>query len=62
MHSSTASPVPSHFIFEINIGNDEIKIDSKSIEDDAIQIRSRSASDPPFSDIDFKNKINMNYP
>ena len=30
-------------------------IDSKSIEDDIIQ--SRSMSDPPLSEIDFKNKI-----
>ena len=31
------------------------EIDSKPIEDDAIQIQSRSMSDPPLSDIDFKN-------
>ena len=30
---------------------------SKSIEDDVIQIQSRSMSDPPISDIDFKNKM-----
>ena len=32
------------------------QIDSKPIEDDAIQIQSRSMSDPTLSDIDFKNK------
>ena len=30
---------------------------SKSIEDDVIEIQSRSMSDPPLSDIDFKSKI-----
>ena len=33
------------------------QIDSKSIADDVIQIQSRSMSDPPLSDIDFKNKM-----
>ena len=33
------------------------QIDSKPIEDDAIQIQSRSMSDPTLSDIDFKNKM-----
>ena len=33
------------------------EIDLKSIEDDAIQIQSRSMSDPTLSDIDFKNKM-----
>ena len=32
-------------------------IDSKLIEDDVIQIQCRSMSDPPLSDIDFKNKM-----
>ena len=32
-------------------------MDSKSIEDDVIQIQARSMSDPPLSDIDFKNKM-----
>ena len=32
-------------------------IDYKSIEDDIILIESRSLSDPPLSDIDFKNKM-----
>ena len=60
---------PSHFIFEINVGkgrirhtttlklNDEFQIGSKSIADDVIPILRRSMSDPPFSDIDFKNKM-----
>ena len=39
-----------HFIFEINAG----KGHSKLIEDDVIQILSRSMSDPTFSDVDFK--------
>ena len=30
-------------------------IDLKTIEDDVIQIQSRSMSDPTLSDIDFKN-------
>ena len=33
------------------------EIDSRSIKDDLIQIQSRSLSDPPLSDIDFKNKM-----
>ena len=33
------------------------KINSRSIADDVIQIQSRSLSDPPLSEIDFKNKI-----
>ena len=32
-------------------------INSLSIEDDVIQIQSRSFSDPSLSDIDFKNKM-----
>jgi len=32
-------------------------MDSKSIEDEVIQIQSRSVPDPPLSDIDFKNKM-----
>ena len=35
----------------------KIKIDSKSIERDFIQIQSRSMSDPILSDIDFKTKM-----
>ena len=31
--------------------------DSKSIEGEIIQIQSRPMSDPPLSDIDFKNKM-----
>ena len=42
-----------HFIFEINAG----KGHSKLIEDDVIQIQSRSILDPPLSDMDFENKI-----
>ena len=57
----------SDFIFEINVGKGRIrhrttlksnfKTDSKSIEDDVNQIRSRFMSDPTFSDIDFKIKM-----
>ena len=32
-------------------------MDSKSIEDEVIQIQSRSMSDPPLSDIDFENRM-----
>ena len=32
-------------------------IDPKSIEDDVIQFKSRSMSDPNLSDIDFENKM-----
>ena len=32
-------------------------IDYESIEDDVIEIQSRSMSEPTFSDIDFKNKM-----
>ena len=35
----------------------DFKIDLKLIEDVVIQIQSRSMSDPPLSDIDFKNKM-----
>jgi len=35
----------------------KFKIDSKSTEDDIIQIQSRSMSDPPLCAIDFKNKM-----
>ena len=58
---------PGHFIFEINVGKSRIRhrttlelnflIDSKSIEDDIIEIQSRSMSDPTFSDIDFKTEM-----
>ena len=61
------SPDPSHFISSINVGKGRIRhkttpefkfqIDWKPIEDDIIQIQSRSMSDPTFSDIDFKNKM-----
>jgi len=36
---------------------DKFQDRSKSIEDDGIQIQNRSLSDPPLSDIDFKNKM-----
>jgi len=53
---------PSHFIFEINVRKSRIpnkttlKLngDYKSIVDDVTQIQSRSMSDPPLSDIDFR--------
>ena len=60
---------PSHFIFEINVGksrirhtttlqlNDEVLDRLKIDEDDVIEIQSRSMSDPTFSDIDFKNRM-----
>ena len=61
------SPDPSHFISKINIGKGRIRhwttlefnfqIDWKPIEDDIIQIQSRSMSDPAFSDIDVKNRM-----
>ena len=61
------SSYPSHFIFEINVGKSRIRhrttlelnflIDSKSIEDGIIWIQSRSMSDPPLHDIDFKNQM-----
>ena len=35
----------------------KFEMDSTSIEDDVIQIQSRSMPDPPLSDIDFKNKM-----
>ena len=35
----------------------KFQIDSKSIQDEVIQIQSRSMSDPPLYDIDFKNKM-----
>ena len=49
------SPNPSHLFFEINVGKGRIRewisIDSKSIEDEVIEIQSRPMSDPPLSDI-----------
>ena len=58
---------PSHIIFKISVGKRRIRhrtalklnfwIDSKSIEDEDIQIQSRSMSDPPLTDIDFKYKM-----
>ena len=57
---------PSHFIFEINVGKSRIRhrtalklnflIDSKLIENNVIQIQSRSTSDPTLSDFAFKIK------
>ena len=35
----------------------KFEMDSKSIENNVIQIQSRSMSDPLLSDIDFKNKM-----
>ena len=35
----------------------KFSVDSKSIEDDVIQLQSLSESDPPLSDIYFKNKM-----
>ena len=35
------------------------KIDSKSIEDGVIVIQSRFVSDPPFSEIDFLNEMDL---
>ena len=52
---------PSHFIFEINVGKS--RINDAEIEwrisrsTQKIRIQSRSMSDPPFLDIDFKNKM-----
>ena len=56
-----------HLIFEINVGKSRIRhstilklnslADSKSTEDQVIQIQSRSMSDPTLSDNDFKNKM-----
>ena len=37
----------------------KFKIDSKSTEDDVIQIQGRSMSDPPLSDIDLQNKMSL---
>jgi len=60
---------PSYFIFEINVGKRRIRHTKtlklkneflnrqKSIEDDVVEIQSRSMSDPPLSDIYFKNKM-----
>ena len=63
----TSSPDLSHFIFEINVGIKRIRqrttlqlnflIDSKLTEDKVTYTQSRSGSDPPNSDIDFKNKM-----
>ena len=54
----------SQFNFEINVGKNRMnfQIDSKSIEDDVIQIQGRSMSYPTFSGIDFKNGFGLNYP
>ena len=64
------SSVPSHFIFEINVGTWRIRqrttpnlndvnltIDFESIWKFIIQCKGRSMSDPSLSDIVFKNKI-----
>ena len=53
---------PSHFIFEINVGNRttlklNFQIDLNLIGDGVIQIQSRSMSNPTLFDIDFKNKM-----
>ena len=58
---------PSHFIFEIIGRKRRIRprttlklnflIVSKSIEDDVIEIQSRSMSDPTLFDIDSENKM-----
>ena len=66
------SPDPSHFIFEINVGKRRIRhrtilnlndlIFNRFRLDPEIQFQSRSLSDPPLSDIDFKNKMAWNYP
>ena len=37
----------------------KFSVDSKSIEDDVIQIQSRSMPDPTLSDIDFKNMVDL---
>ena len=54
-------PHTSYFIFEINLA-DPTQNDSEfefldRIEDDVIQIQSRSMSDPPLSEIDFKKRM-----
>ena len=56
-----------HFIFEIYVGKIRIqykttlKLNDETLDrlkiDDVIQIQSRSMSDPPLSDIGFKNKM-----
>ena len=61
------SPDQSLFIFEIDVGKGRIRhrttqetnflIDSKSTENDVIQIQGRSMSDPPLSDTDLNNKM-----
>ena len=40
----------------------KFQIDSKLIGDEFIQILSRSMSDPPLSDTDFKNGLGLDYP
>ena len=50
------------FIYEINVGKSRIRLvnfqmGSKLIEDEIIQFKIRSLSDPTLSDIDFKNKM-----
>jgi len=48
----------NHFVFEINAENSRIRhTTTLKSNDDVIQIQSRSMTDPPFSDIDFKNKM-----
>ena len=63
---------PNHFIFEINIGKSRIRhrmipnfewCHFQSISKaNFSQIESRSKSEPGLSDIDFKNKMALNYP
>ena len=64
----------NHFVFEIIVGKRRIRhtttlklnfeIVSKSIEDDVIQIQSRSMSNPTLSDTDFKkwNRLDLDHP
>ena len=58
---------PIHFIFETNVGKGRIRHRTTTnfewrhfqsiLKADFIQIESRSKSEPPLSDIDFKNKM-----
>ena len=62
-----ASLDPSHLNFEINVGKRRIRHTTTQNSNDAIfnrflvhlefQFQSRSMSDPPISDIYFKNKM-----
>ena len=62
MTNIKGSSDPNHYIFEINVGKRRIRhtttlMDSKSIVNGPLknQIQIRYMSDPPVSDIDFKN-------